>query len=216
MNPSNINKNSTKDFNVTYVKLSVYLRQYLRSRYGKDVVILPLYSPLYGCIEQYLVNNYSLACITNRACPEFAFNSPKGTLSYDGKDFYKPQESEKQEFIAIQMPNFVYRKNGMLKTSGYWQLSRNGCVEFNRLVKADFWRELIRFIDDCFTTAKIQNMKMTRERAISDFITAYDIPMNCYENFLRYDRRIRDEMNRCIENRRTWMESLNDIQLTYT
>ena len=36
---------------VMYVKLSIYLRKYMESRYGKDVVIVPFMSPMYGAVS---------------------------------------------------------------------------------------------------------------------------------------------------------------------
>ena len=118
--------------------------------------------------------------------------------------------------MPLLMPEYVYRSNGMVSTSPFWQLNRAGAVEFNRLVKAEFWSECIRFIDECFTAARIQGRKMTRESAISDFMVSYDIPMSCYENIIRYDQRIRKEIVEDIDKRRAWMEMLNDTVMTYT
>lgn len=201
---------------VTYIKLSVHLRQYIRSRYGKSVVILPLYSPLYGCLEQYLVNNACLHPITDRSCSQYAFTCPSDTVLPDGRDFFKPQQDEKDEYVALLMPEYIYRFCGKIPVSPFWQLSRPGTVEFNRLVKAEFWRECIRFIDECFTSARMQGTKMTRKAAISDFMTAYDIPMSYYENIIRYDQRIRKEIIEDVDKRRAWMERLNDTVMTYT
>lgn len=209
------NKAASQHF-VTYIKLSVYLRQYIRSRYGKSVAILPLYSPLYGCLEQYLVNNACLRPFTDRSCSQYAFTCPPDTVLPDGRNFFKPQQDEKEEYVALLMPEYVYRINGMLLTSPFWQLNRTGAIEFNRLVKAEFWRECIRFIDECFTSARIQGRKVTRESAISDFMVAYDIPMSYYENIIRYDQRIRKEIIEDIDKRRIWMEKLNDTAMTYT
>lgn len=194
---------------ITYIKLSVHLREYLKSRYGKEAVSLPVYNPMYGCLEQYLINNYSMANITNRSLSACQFDSIEDGGQKNGC-------IDKGEFLPLIMPDYVFRKNGMIRTSTCWQLSRQGAVEFNRMAKAEFWRECIRFIDDCFTAARLQGTRMTRENAISDFLTVYGIPMSSYENILRYDQRIRKEILDGIEKRRSWMESLNDIPMTYT
>lgn len=201
---------------VTYVKLSVHFRKYLHSRYGKDVVCLPVYSPLYGCMSQYIVNNSTLSPITPRACSQYAFCHGEYASLSGNQERISLQPFEKEEYVPLLMPKYVYRSNGMVPTSPFWQLNRVGAVEFNRLVKAEFWCECIRFIDECFTSARIQGRKMTRESAISDFMVSYDIPMSCYENIIRYDQRIRKEIIEDIDKRRAWMEMLNDTVMTYT
>lgn len=215
MNSKKQNKDTEAPL-VTYVKLSVHYRKYLQSRYGKDVVSLPLYSPLYSCIEQYLINNASLSYSCSRSCTQFVFQCPSGCLTPDGRLVSDMKPTVKEDFVPILIPGRVFRSSGIMSTSPYWQLSKDGTVEFNRLVKAEFWNECLRFIDECFNVARIQGVRMTRENAIADFMVAMDIPMSCYENLVRYEKRIRKEIVESFEKKRAWLESFNDVVMTYT
>lgn len=125
-------------------------------------------------------------------------------------------QSEKQEYIAIQLPERIFRAGSLVNTSDNWQLSNTGFVEFNKLVKKEFWVECMKFVDECFTSARIQGIRTTRENAISDFMVAMDIPMLYYENMIRYYKRMKNRISADIEKRREWLESLNDTALTYT
>lgn len=199
-----------------YVKLSVYLRQYLKSRYGKDTVILPLMNPLYSCMEQYLVNNYSMSVISSRACSQRMYIGNGTTDLFERGSSFKLDDAEKQEFIAIQLPERIFKGGLLMNTSDNWQLSNTGAIEFNKLVKREFWTECMKFVDECFTAARIQGTRTTRENAISDFMVAMDIPMQHYENLIRYYKRMKNWMRADIEKRREWIESLNSTALTYT
>lgn len=212
-------KKQNKDTNmplVTYVKLSVHYRKYLQSRYGKKIVSLPLYSPLYGCIEQYLINNASLSYFCYRSCSQFVFQCPSDFVTPDGRSVSNMKPTEKEDFIPILIPSSVFRASGNIPTSPYWQLSKDGTVEFNRLIKAEFWSECLRFIDECFDAARVQGIRMTCENAIADFMVAMDIPMSCYENLVRYRKRIRKEITEGFDKKRAWLESFNDVVMTYT
>lgn len=215
MKGNNTNKKSIAP-PVMYVKLSVYLRQYLRSRYGKNVVILPLMSPLSTCIDQYLVNNYSMVQLSPNVCSQHMFNNEKMCDLFEYTSSFVLDQSEKQEYIAIQLPERIFRAGSLVNTSDNWQLSNTGFVEFNKLVKKEFWVECMKFVDECFTSARIQGIRTTRENAISDFMVAMDIPMLYYENMIRYYKRMKNRISADIEKRREWLESLNDTALTYT
>lgn len=201
---------------VMYVKLSVYLRQYLRSRYGKDVVIIPFMSPIYSCMEQYLVNNYSMTRISTKVCTQRMYNYNGTSDLFDHTPAVVMDEAEKQEYVAVQLPERIFKGGLVIGTSDNWQLSNTGFVEFNKLVKREFWMECMKFVDECFASARIQNQRTTRENAISDFMVAMDIPMKYYENMIRYYNRMKNKIHSDIGNRREWLESLNDSALTYT
>ena len=97
-------KKQNKDTNtplVTYVKLSVHYRKYLQSRYGKKVVSLPLYSPLYGCIEQYLINNASLSYFCYRSCSQFVFQCHDDCFTPDGRSVLNMKPAEIQNFQRV-------------------------------------------------------------------------------------------------------------------
>ena len=215
MKGNNINKQVINP-PVMYVKLSVYLRQYLRSRYGKNVVILPLMSALSACIDQYLVNNYSMVQLSPNVCSQRMFNNKKTSDLFEYTPSFIMEESEKQKYIAIQLPGRIYRAGLLMRTSDNWQLSNTGFVEFNKLVKKEFWVECMKFVDECFASARIQGIRTTRENAISDFMVAMDIPMLYYENMIRYYKRMKNRISDDIEKRREWLEGLNDTALTYT
>lgn len=201
---------------VMYVKLSIYIRKYMESRYGKDVLIIPFMSPIYTCMEQYLVNNYSMVRISPRACSQRMFNYNATSDLFERSGICVMDTAEKQEYIAVQIPERVFKGGLIVKTSDNWQLSNTGFVEFNKLVKREFWMECMKFVDECFTSARIQGLRTTRENAISDFMVAMDIPMQYYENMIRYYNRMINRIHSDIEKKREWLESLNDTALTYT
>lgn len=209
-------KNDTPKENVMYVKLSIYFRKYIESKYGKSPVCFPLLSPMYSCIERYIVNNYNLSPISALSFSEYAFNYKGDNGLYENCNVSVPSEEDKANFLAIVIPGQVFRIGSLIKTSNNWQLSYQGAIEFKKLIRREFWIECIKFIDDCFHAARLQHFSVTRENAISDFLVAYNIPMTSYESILRSERRARIELRSEIENRRNWMETLNDTALTYT
>ena len=207
---------------VTYLRISEYYRQFLVSRYGnvspksdQPTIVFPVSSPYYDIICRYLVNNVRMKPMSNNAFSDNAFHYRMLDL-FSENDISIPPASEKGEFFAVAIPDRVCHSGRVIDTSNYWQLSSCGLVEFNRTVKREFWRVCLAFIDDCFTQAKIEDRRMTRENAISDFMMTFDIPMELYENLYRYEKRFRKEMVRDIEARRQKMEKLNDVQMIYT
>ena len=76
--------------------------------------------------------------------------------------------------------------------------------------------ELFKFIDECFTRARINGTKTGREQAVDDFLTMYEIDMSWRETLIRYDQRDRKKMLQAIEEHREIMEKLYDRQFCYT
>lgn len=209
-------KNEAPKENISYVKLGVHIRKYLESKYGKSPLTFPYSSPLYSCIEKYIVNNYTLSPVSLLSYSDFAFHYEAGNPLFNEKTPSLPSAEDKPEFIAIAIPQSVYRIGSLIETSNNWQLSSLGVVEFRRLASREFWMDCIHFVDDCFLSARLRAETVTKENAISDFIVAYNIPMSSYDNILRSERRARTRMQAEIEKRRTWVERLNDTALAYT
>lgn len=196
---------------VTYLKVSPYLKAWMESKYGK-IISFPVMTQLYGCLSRYIVNNVSMSVITEFSFSDAAFN-------YQSKDSFfavAPSDEVKDQCIAIELPESVWRGNKELETNRYWQLSKRGAIEMRQMIKNDFMIELFRFIEDCFVSARINGTKVTREQAIDDFITIYGIEMKERENLDRYVKREKKAMQQEIEKHRDEMEKKYDRQFTYT
>lgn len=196
---------------VTYLKVSPYLKSWIECKYGKVIAFQPM-TPHHSFLCRCLVNNASMSKLTEFCYSDAAFN-------YQNKDSFfvsGPTEEERNQFIAIEIPKMIWKGFNELPTNQYWQLSKTGAVEIRRLIKNDFMMELFKFIDDCFTRARINGTKTGREQAVDDFITMYDIDMSWRETLIRYDKRDRKKMLQAIEEHRELTEKLYDRQFCYT
>lgn len=196
---------------VTYLKVSPYIKSWMECKYGK-YICFPYMSQHYSCLCRYLINNSSMSAITDFSFSEKAFHYDNPSSFFVGC----PTEEVKQQCIAIELPETVFRGHQELHTNGYWQLSKQGAIELRKIIKNEFMVDLITFIDECFLRARINGIKVTRENAIDDFITIYGIDMSCRENFWTYVKRERKSMAKEIEFRRNALEEKYDRQLCYT
>lgn len=208
-------KTLTKEkINVFYLKVSDYYRSFLLSKYG-DIVCFPSTSQSYDLICRSVVNNGSMSPLTPFSFSETAFNYKRGNSVFD-INISLPEEEERENYIAIGMPVLVSRFGKPVETSNTWQISRFGAIELRKLIIREFWQDFMEFVDDCFTRARIQGTKVTRENVMADFMSLHRIDMKHYENMVRYDQRFRKRRMEEIEQSRTLMEGKYDAQFTYT
>ena len=196
---------------VTFLKVSPYIKSWIECKYGKVISFHPM-TQAYMSLGRYAVNNASMVSLTEFSYSEAAFN-------YANKDSFFvgcPSEEDKKQFIAIELPETVWRGFNTMSTDRYWQLSKAGAIELRRILKNEFMMELFKFIDDCFTRARISGTGTGREQAVDDFITMFEIDMEWRETLLRYDRRDRKKMLQAIEDHRDMMEKKYDRQFCYT
>ena len=211
------------DHHICYIRISSYYKQFLVSRYGNHTpksdiptVFFPLTSPYHDVIAQYLVENSTFRRMCNNSYCDIAFNYSPLESDILEADICVPPSGIKHEFMAIGIPDHVYKGNMVYETNSAWQLNSCGMAEFNRIIKREFWRECLSFIDDCYYKARIERRTISRENAISDFMMTYDISMDLLENMVRYEKRFRKEMIRHIDSRRNDMEKMNDVEMFYT
>lgn len=208
-------KTLTKEkINVFYLKVSDYYRSYMLSKYG-EVVCFPITTQTYDLIYRSVVNNGSMSALTPFAFSEAAFNYVRSDELFD-IDISLPPQDERKNFIRIAMPKVVSRFGKTSEVGSIWQINRHGAIELRKLITREFWQDLLEFIDECFTRARINGTNITRENAISDFMSVNDIDMRWYENIIRYDKRFRKRRIKEIEQRRNLFEEKLDVQFTYT
>jgi hypothetical protein len=196
---------------VTYLKVSPYLKSWIECKYGRIISFQPM-TQAHVSLSRYIVNNVSMVNLTDFAYSDAAFN-------YQSKNSFfacTPSDEDRNQFIAIELPKNVWRGFNNVETNRYWQLSKSGAVEMRRIIKNEFMMELFKFIDDCFTRARINGTRTGREQAVDDFITMYDIDMSWRETLIRYDQRDRKKMLQAIEEHREQIEKLYDRQFCYT
>ena len=148
-----------------------------------------------------------------------AFSYSQQAFNYKNTDLLSvscPDENEKEQFIAIVLPETIYKGCALLKVTPYYQLSKQGAIALRDLIKNEFMVDLFSFIDECMTRAKLSGTKVTREQAIDDFITIHGIEMSYRDNFYRYFTRERKKMLEEIEKRRDEREDAFDRQYVYT
>lgn len=207
-------KNETSVERVVYVKLSKYYINFLTTRYGSPV-LFPTINPVNQCMERYLVNNPTLGRITPFSFSQQAFSYNENNPLFTA-DVYTPEQHERSEYLAIVMPDEIYRNGTLVKTSDTWQLSSVGAVQIRKQIKTEFWVAFAQMYDDCVYRAQRLGEKVTTENIATDFITLHNIEMSEYENMMRYWRRVRDQMNGEIENRREELETRTGNVFTYT
>ncbi len=205
--------------NITFVKLSPHYRAYLHSLYGEGVLRFPVSSPLYAAFEHGLICNPRMRTLSQLACCASLFRLE--TTQHPHVTDFTPDlklltDEAKKDFVAIEMPAVVVRSPSAYMTDSFWQLSYKGAADFRKAVKTEFWIECLRFINACQTEATIKGSTASIENAISDFMMAYQIPMDLYENMLRYYRRSKIELQKQIDEYRTRMENINGVPLCYT
>lgn len=196
---------------VAYLKVSPYLKSWIECKYGKVISFQPM-TEAHSCLSRYIVNNASMVLLTEFSYSEAAFN-------YSNRDSFfvsGPSEEDRSQFIAVELPSKVWRGYSELSVDRYWQLSKTGAIELRKIIKADFMMELFKFIDDCFTRARINGTRTGREQAVDDFITMHEIDMSWRETLIRYDQRDRKKMLAAIEERRDSIERQFDRQFCYT
>lgn len=208
-------KETSKEPNVMYVRLSKHYIQYLKTKYG-DPVLLPIMSPLNLCIERYLVNNPTMKELTTFSYSELAMNP---TAWHDDISYVcipKLTYKERLEYVAVVIPDELIRPGRIIKTSNSWQLSAVGAKMFRKQVKRDFWICLSNFNDDCRYRSQRMNFSLTFEDVVSDFITLYNIEMENFDNIIRSWRRIRYDIKNEVENHRDYIENKTNRSFFYT
>lgn len=196
---------------VTFLKVSPYIKSWIERQYGK-IISFPAMSQQYSCLCRYLVNNSSMAPLSEFSFSERAFHYKNPDSFFVGC----PSEEVRKQCIAIALPKVVFRDYREIEVNGYWQLSRAGAIEMRRLIKHDFVVYLFKWIDDCMTRARINGSRTGREQSVDDFITMFDIDMSWRENLIRYDKRDRKKILNEIEAQRESLEELYDRQFVYT
>ena len=196
---------------VAYLKVSPYIKSWIECKYGKVISFHPM-TQAYMSLSRYIVNNASMVGLTEFSYSDAAFN-------YKNKDSFFahcPSDEDKAQFIAIELPKTVWKGFNNVETDRYWQLSKAGAIDLRRILKNEFMMELFKFIDDCFTRARINGTKTGREQAVDDFLTMYEIDMSWRETLIRYDQRDRKKMLQAIEEHREMTEELYGRQFCYT
>lgn len=200
---------------VTYVRMSVHLRQFLRIKYGGEPLEFPEGHSLNSVLDKCLVRNPLMKPLSTRSYSEAAFEyEEKGQIDDIEND--APSEQDRVEFICVALPEVVMKYSMCVKTDGFWQLSKVGVQRFSQEANNEFWNDCMNFIKECFTRAQARCQRMTIEDAISDFMLAYDIPMECYENMLRYQRRMSIRIGNEIDEKRKMMQRRSGTAFIYT
>ena len=196
---------------VTYLKVSPYIKSWLECKHRRHICF-PYMTQMHSCLLRHLVCNNSMSFIT-------AFSYSQQAFNYKNTDLLPvscPDESDKGQFIAIVLPETIYKGYSLLKVTPYYQLSKQGAISLRDLIKNEFMVDLFSFIDECMIRAKLNGTKVTREQAIDDFITIHGIEMSYRDNFYRYFTRERKKMLEEIEKRRDEREDAFDRQYVYT
>lgn len=200
---------------ITYLRISEYLRSYLCVKYGGEPILLPESHPCMGIMDKFLVRTPDLIPIYRDSYCEALVDEKMHSMVDSDMD-YLPTEDEQKEFTAIVLPHIVHKYSIPVETDGFWTLRRHGVCAFRSLVKDEFWTDCFAFINECTTRAHARGESVTREDAMSDFMTIYNIPMEMFETLIRYHTRERTRMNRQIESRRQTLQSWSRNKMIYT
>lgn len=201
--------------NVCYVKLNPMQLEYLKIKYQSCPVQFSSVEEIGCCLDKYLVDNPAMKPLTT-----FSYSEQACNCTLQGSPAYAPPmiptREELSVFLPIVLPNTVFRFGMNIPTSSTWQLTKGGVVEFRRLVKASFWMDCFKFIEECSVRGRISGKRVKREDALADFMLAHNIPMSEYYNMIRYERRERTRFMSEVEAKRDEMEEKSQSVLLYT
>lgn len=203
--------------NICYIRIDALYRNYFLAKHGTPAVFSPS-SELAAIIRDNLMDNPFMRAQSDGlhlSFSDLAFNYKEKGRILDA-DVHMPDESERDQFVAINIPDEVRRFAGIIKTGPTWQLNRFGARRFREEVKTSFWREFRNFERDCVERGQLNGEAAGLEDIVSDFMTMFNIPMSLYENMLRYERRERNTSATKIEKRREVIKNLTGNNYLYT
>lgn len=200
---------------VCYLRVSSYFQEYLRIKYGGFPIRFPEIHPASVVLERMISQNPSLKPLDSNCYCSAAFNYNQNGKVFD-IEVGVPNPDEREEFIPICLPESVHRFGGVVRTSDNWQLTQKGAKMLRKIIKREFWIDCLLFVDDCFARAQIMGEQVTKEDAIADFMTVYEIPMEHYENMITYERRQRKSIGKDISERREFLEKHSGNCFFYT
>lgn len=183
----------------TYVRLSGYICDYLVTKFESNPIDIPYTHHLYTIMEKYLLPNAEVRKVyTNdgkkqllpTSLPEIAWNKK---LAADGGGDYAfvPLEEERNDFIAVKLPDKLYLGKELVTVNDTWQFSAGGVKVFRQRIKRDFWADLDIFIIDYMRSCKVMGFPRNRESAILQFMKVYKIRTESLETIIRNEKRVR-------------------------
>lgn len=200
---------------VCYLRVSAYFQEYLKIKYGGFPIRFPEVHPASVILETRISQNPSLKALDINGYCSAAFNYKRVGKVFD-IEIGTPAPDEREEFIPICLPESVQRFGGMVRTSDNWQLTQKGSKQLRKIIKREFWTDCLLFVDECFARARVTGENVTKEDAVADFMTIYEIPMEHYENMITYERRERKNIGRDIEDKRDRLEEQSTNRFFYT
>lgn len=169
---------------VCYVKVTGYVKEFLRAEYG-DPVRLPNNLVLSNILNSGLVSNVDLN-YSNKMC--VAKNL------WNNKDIHSVYSSLPEKeilcFVRIAIPSAVIRHNKLIKTDGFWQMD----IKYARLFRSEstrlFWSSLERYKDNLLFWCGFKNIKQFSNVSIlEEFMSVHNISIVWLESLLRQWRR---------------------------
>ena len=207
-------KTTTNERHSCFLRVSDYYKKYFEMKYGKPVRF-PRNSLLGVYMQTHLFRDPDFSGITDFSYNEIAFNmlSEKTLFSAPVKLL---TDSEKQDFLELEMPETVYKFNGEVKVDKFFHLNINGSKKVRNELKREFWYDFSRFHDECIFRASRLGEHVTSEDIMSDFISLYDIDMRKFESMMRYWWRIKARMKSEISLRKEEIEAKTSRVCIYT
>lgn len=217
MNLNNIHMMKTEQQqHFIYVRLPEYLRQFLRVKYGGEPILLPATHPCMGLMDKWMIRTPNMKPVHSGTLCEALLDENMRKMVDESVQWFVPSEDERKEYLRIVIPANVRKYTSCIATDGFWQLMREGYSQFKQVVKEEFWNDCFAFLNDCNSRAHARGETVTREDAMSDFMTIYNIPMEQFETMLRYHTRERTRMRKEIEHRREMLQASSGNKMIYT
>lgn len=188
-----------KSTHYVYVKLPIYVGQYIRRTFGSDGksgILLPDATEVKACFCSSLVENKTLLKLNNKKHPvmsysECSFNFDKSSIDDSEIDNLKiPNDDDRVSLFAFVLPHTLWRDGECVQTNKYYELSFNGATQFRRICIESFWTSLNSFVLGCESRAIRDKMAFNRSMTIEKFLSHYCIDVSLYETVQRnYNRR---------------------------
>lgn len=179
-----INPKMKPNQHCVYVKLPVYVGQFVRHIFhsSEGHIELPDATEIHSCFISYLTENMDMKNRDKKrvggrerdklSYSEVAYslgamkNRPKGTYRMKA-----PKKCELDNLFPFSIPNKIWRKNGMIDTNDYYELSLRGGREFRKMCTDLFWSSLRSYIvgqeREAYRLGKVFNKSLTIEKFLN-------------------------------------------------
>ena len=168
--------NVTPHKNIIYLKLPLYVRDYIADKYGGQPVVLTRHSVAWQYLQGGFYRNVELRMMSKTChCP--AVVSERG-IDVSG-------------FLSLVLPDEYVMKGLRLETNAFCCLTKDNEKKTRAALSSEFWRDLFLYVEDTEINGRRmdRNYRPNVSAAILDFMISSGINIDHYETVVRNYKR---------------------------